>query len=68
MLVASSNVRVRQHSGRYVLLLSSSQFDPIAEVVGLKGVPYTFVSFRGLLRSIEPLIAIVLGCMCCPGS
>jgi hypothetical protein len=28
MLVASSNVRVREDSGRYVLLLSSSQFDP----------------------------------------
>src|SRR6266436_2814647 len=25
--------------------------------------PYTFVSFRGPLRSIEPLIAIVLDCM-----
>jgi K+-sensing histidine kinase KdpD len=28
MLVASSNVRVREDSGRYVLLPSSSQFDP----------------------------------------
>jgi hypothetical protein len=41
----------------------STQPGPIAEVVGLKGAPYTFVSFRGHLRSIEPLIAIVLGCM-----
>jgi hypothetical protein len=31
MLVASSNVRVREQSGRYLLLLSSSQFDPKAD-------------------------------------
>ena len=29
MLVASSNVRVREQSGRYLLLLSSSQFEPL---------------------------------------
>ena len=36
----------------------------MAEVVGFKGERQTFVWFRDdYLRSIEPLIAIVLGCM-----
>jgi hypothetical protein len=35
---------------------------PIAEVVGLKGAPYTFVSSVATFVQL-PLIAIVLGCM-----